>query len=162
MNSVLVLNADFSTLNVTTLKRAISLVSKGKAEIVKSNEQALIRSEKLTIMTPIIIRLFNYVGSKLIKFRISRNRIYKRDAHACGYCGSKKNLTIDHILPKSRGGKNEWSNLVTCCYECNSKKADRTPEEANMKLRVKPKSPELISEHQSLKDAWLEFLNNFN
>lgn len=160
MGAVLVLNADYSELNVTSLKRAITLVVKGKAEVLKS-DQIIYRSEKIDFHKPIIIRLLNYVSTKIRKFRISRNRIYRRDGHACGYCGATKNLTIDHIVPKSQGGKNEWTNLVTCCYSCNAKKANRTPEEAKMILRVKPYVPDLKFEHKYLKTAWEDFLMDF-
>lgn len=160
MGAVLVLNADYSELNVTSLKRAITLVVKGKAEVLKS-DQIIYRSEKIDFHKPIIIRLLSYVSTKIRKFRISRNRIYRRDGNACGYCGATKNLTIDHIVPKSQGGKNEWTNLVTCCYSCNMKKANRTPEEAKMILMVKPYVPDLKFEHKYLKTAWEDFLMDF-
>lgn len=160
MTSVLVLNADFSELNVTTLNRALILVTKGKAEILKHADD-LIKSEKISIKKPLIIRLLNYISAKMNKFKVSRGRIYKRDNNQCAYCGSAKNLTIDHVLPKSRGGKNEWTNLVTCCHKCNFKKADKTPEEAGMKLRFKPFTPNIIEQDKTIKEAWEKFMSSF-
>ena len=78
--------------------------------------------------------------------KISRARIYQRDKYSCVYCGGIKKLTIDHVIPKSRGGGNTWENMVTCCFDCNSKKGNKTPKEANMILRVKPYEPSVFSE----------------
>lgn len=157
MSKVLLLNFDYSPLNIIPLKRGIRLLIKGKAEIIKADEN-LIRSEKQSLKKPIVIRLLQYIKNRLFSFRISRNQIYNRDGHKCAYCGSKKNLTIDHILPRSRGGKNTWENLVTCCSPCNFKKGDRTPEEANMLMLIKPKRPNLLSEYIGQK---FDFQNEF-
>jgi 5-methylcytosine-specific restriction endonuclease McrA len=108
---------------------------------------------------PIIIRLLNYVKYKIHKLKINRQRIYKRDGFECTYCGNRRNLTIDHILPKSRGGENTWQNLVTCCSSCNRMKGDRTPDEANMKLNIKPYEPTIFSEiiNSSIGEVWKSF-----
>ena len=94
---------------------------------------------------PLIIRLYNYVRFKSRGLRLNRRRVYKRDNFQCVYCGSEKSLTLDHIIPRSRGGKNSWTNLVTCCQSCNLKKANRTPEEAGMKMKSKPYEPTVFS-----------------
>lgn len=163
MEKVLVLNADYTPINVTTVFRGYILVSKGKAEILKSAETPL-NTGKLTFMRPLIIRLYNYVKHRIHKLKINRHRLYKRDNYECVYCGSKKNLTIDHILPKSRGGENSWLNLITCCSSCNRKKGDRTPEESNMKLRFKPYEPNIFSEiiNSNVEGIWMEFQKTFN
>jgi 5-methylcytosine-specific restriction endonuclease McrA len=95
---------------------------------------------------------------------VSRKRLFKRDNHQCGYCSSQKNLTIDHVIPKSRGGSNGWNNLVTCCSRCNSFKGDKTPEEAGMKLRFKPTVPNLFSRvvDENVEKVWSEFDYNFS
>lgn len=121
MEKVLVLNADYTPINVTTVFRGFNLVTKGKAEILKSSETPLCAGTK-SFIRPLIIRLLNYVRHRVHKLKINRHRLFKRDNHECVYCGSKKNLTVDHIHPKSRGGENTWLNLVTCCGSCNRKK----------------------------------------
>ena len=133
MEQVLVLNYDYSPLNVTTIQRGFNLVYKGKAEIVKSDVKEIMSSTK-KFVRPLIIRLLNYIKFHKRAYRANRTRIYKRDGYECVYCGSKKSLTLDHVIPKSKGGANTWENLVTSCFKCNLKKSARTPEEAKMKL----------------------------
>jgi 5-methylcytosine-specific restriction endonuclease McrA len=126
--SILVLNSDYNPLNICNARRAIVLLLKKKAQLI---------SEK-------IIRLVEYIRipyQKLIDDKPTRNLIYKRDQFSCGYCGSKQSLTIDHIIPRSRGGEDTWENLVTSCSRCNTKKGNKTPKEANMKLLFQPKVP---------------------
>lgn len=126
--SILVLNSDYNPLNICNARRAIVLLLKKKAQLI---------SEK-------IIRLVEYIKipyQKLIDDKPTRNLIYKRDQYSCGYCGSKQSLTIDHIIPRSRGGGDTWENLVTSCSRCNTKKGNKTPKEANMKLLFQPKVP---------------------
>ena len=88
METILVLNADYTPLNLTTFRRALKLIMKGKAEIVKNEEVEVVRSEKLAYPKPLIIRLLNYIKSKIKTFKVNRSRIYKRDNHECAYCGS--------------------------------------------------------------------------
>lgn len=160
METILVLNSDYTPLNITTFKRAIVLVVKGKAEIVK-DDVGVVRTENITYTKPLIIRLFKYIAHKMKKIRVNRQRLYKRDNNECAYCGSKKELTIDHILPKSRGGKNSWCNLITCCLSCNLKKGDKTPEEAKMPLLFTPKIPSFLSNDSSIKKIWEDFKSSF-
>ena len=160
MESILVLNSDYTPLNITTFKRAIILVIKGKAEIIK-NDDNIIRSESTIYSKPLIIRLFNYISHKMKNLRVNRNRVYKRDNYECAYCGSKKELTIDHIIPKSRGGKNTWNNLITCCLSCNLKKGDKTPEEAKMPLRFQPKTPTIFANESSIAKVWEDYKSSF-
>jgi len=144
MNKVLVLNSDYTPLNVTNMRRGFILVMKGKAEIVKEDVNKIVTTIG-EFAKPIIIRLLNYIGYRNKGIKVNRKRIMKRDGYACGYCKSKKNLTIDHIIPKSRGGKNTWDNLVTCCNRCNTIKDNKTPNEAGMTLKVKPYQPSIFS-----------------
>jgi len=162
MDKVLVLNSDYTPINITTVIRGFVLVSKGKAEILKSSETPILSGYE-THTRPLIIRLLNYVKYRIRNLRINRNRIFKRDGYECAYCGSKKSLTIDHIIPKSRGGENSWTNLITCCSSCNRYKGDRTPEELGMKMRVRPFEPSLFSDviNPSITDIWVDFQKSF-
>jgi len=112
---------------------------------------------------PLIIRLLSYVKFKNRGVRLNRKRIYKRDNNQCVYCGSEKNLTIDHIIPRSRGGKNTWTNLITCCSSCNLKKANKTPEEANMKMRYRAYEPTVFSSiiSSDVEILWSDFKESF-
>lgn len=160
MSKVLVLNFDYTPLNVTSLQRGFVLVDKGKAEIVKADENPIITSYK-NYVRPIIIRLLKYINFRNRGFRVNRNRIFRRDNHECVYCGSKKELTIDHVIPRSKGGRNTWTNLVTCCQKCNLKKGDKTLEESRMHLRIKPYEPSYIAENVRIMEAWESLQNSF-
>lgn len=162
MEKVLVLNADFTPINVTSVYKGFTLVNKGKAEILKSSDKPIVSGMK-EFVRPLIIRLLNFVKYRISKFKINRQRLYKRDGHQCGYCGSKRNLTIDHIIPKSKGGENTWQNLVTCCAPCNKMKGDKTPEEVGMKLIVDIYEPTIFSEviNSNVENIWNEFKVNF-
>jgi hypothetical protein len=137
---ILVLNADYLPINVTTFKKAYKLVYKGKAEVVEECVDEIKTCFK-QFKKPSIIRLYKYIHIPFRKVVLTRENIFKRDNYKCGYCSINKDLTLDHIKPKSKGGQNSWENLVTCCFKCNSKKGDRTPEQADMKLLVKPFKP---------------------
>lgn len=159
MNNVLVLNYDFTPLNITSFKRGFVLVTKGKAEIIKSDENPIMSCYK-TYIRPLIIRLLNYIKYSVKSIKPSRNRIYKRDGNRCVYCGSSKELTIDHVLPKSRGGGNGWLNLATSCIKCNLKKGNKTPEEANMVMINKPFVPKIVDENKVISEVWEDFMLN--
>ena len=153
MQQVLVLNFDFTPLNVTSLQRGFILVIKGKAEIIEADSNPIVTAYK-EYVRPLIIRLLRYINYRGNSIRVNRQRVFKRDNHQCLYCGSQKELTIDHVQPRSRGGRNTWTNLVTCCSKCNHKKGNKTPEDANMKLRKKPYEPTFVNEHESLTGVW--------
>jgi 5-methylcytosine-specific restriction endonuclease McrA len=160
MGNVLVLNYDYTPLNITSTRRGYVLVDKGKAEIIKSDENPIVAGYQ-TYVRPLIIRLLSYIRFNQRNLKANRTRIYKRDNHECAYCGSKKQLTLDHIIPKSRGGGNDWNNLVTCCFKCNLKKGNKTPEEAKMVLKVKPYAPTLINENGLLNKIWNDYQESF-
>lgn len=127
-HNILVLNSDYNPINICSGRRAIVLLLKEKAHLV---------SQK-------VIRLLDYVRipySKIRNAKPSRNSIHKRDGYRCSYCNSTRNLTIDHIIPSSRGGGNFWENLTSCCGNCNTKKSNRTPEEAGMRLLRPARAP---------------------
>jgi 5-methylcytosine-specific restriction endonuclease McrA len=160
MSNVLVLNYDYTPLNITSIRRGFVLVDKGKAEIIKSDDNPIIGGYK-TYIRPIIIRLLRYIKHHAKNIRASRTRIYKRDGNECVYCGSKKELTLDHVVPKSKGGGNEWTNLVTSCFKCNLKKGSKTPEEAKLIMKHKPFAPPLLTETDVLQKVWNEYQKSF-
>lgn len=121
------------------------LLFKTKAEIVANNNGKVISSVNSKIPIPSIIRLSRYIHIPKKKIELSRKNILRRDNFQCQYCGiTSNNLTIDHIIPKSRGGTDSWDNLVAACNSCNNKKGNQTPEEAGLKLLHKPRKPNHI------------------
>src|SRR6187401_1886009 len=124
MQQVLVLNASYEPLNVCTVRRAHVLVFKGKAEIVEEHELPL-RSATTTFTRPHVIRLLQYIRvPRSVQRKISRRALFARDGWRCVYCGSTGRLTLDHVVPRSRGGDSVWENVVTSCAPCNLRKAD--------------------------------------
>jgi 5-methylcytosine-specific restriction endonuclease McrA len=162
MNQVLVLNSDFTPLNVTSLQKSVKLVLKGKAEVLKENIEKILTASG-EFVRPLIIRLLNYVKFRTKPIKISRHRIYARDNHQCVYCGSKKSLTIDHVIPRSKGGLNTWTNMVTSCFSCNVKKGDKSLEQSKMKLNSQPYEPQFFTEiaGRSLENVWETFKKDF-
>lgn len=161
---VLVLNLDHSPVAVVPVQKAIVLCLLEKANILSTYELLQIRTVDRSFDYPAVIRLTHY---KNIPFRgvlLNRNNLFKRDNGECQYCGSKKHLTIDHIIPKSKGGKTTWSNLITACNRCNVNKGDKTPEQAGLELRSEPFKPSLsyflaeYAERQA--EEWLPFLSS--
>mgnify|MGYP001167452687 CR=1 FL=1 len=160
MSSVLVLNATYEPLHVISLRRAIVLLIKDKAEILEAAEQR-IHSTHASFPVPVVIRLVAYVRvPSRVSIPLSRRTVLMRDRYTCQYCGAqpaKASLTIDHVIPKVRGGPSTWENVVCACKECNLRKGPRTPEEAHMTLRSKPARPRYVAmvllseipEHQS-------------
>lgn len=122
---VLVLNMDYSPINITTLQKGFKLVFKGKAEIISHEIENPIITEKKEYIRPTVIRLLKYITVPFRKVHLNRQNVFRRDDHKCVYCGSRERLTLDHVKPKSKGGENTWNNLVTCCGDCNVKKGDK-------------------------------------
>ena len=142
--SVLVLNQDYQAIGVCTAERAFVLVFMRKAEMLTDVPTRKLRSVASNFKFPSIIRLFQYVQIPYKKVNLSRQNIFKRDGMKCVYCGSKDNLTLDHVVPKSGGGRDTWDNLVTACQKCNSRKGSMTPEEAGLELRYEPFRPSFV------------------
>jgi 5-methylcytosine-specific restriction endonuclease McrA len=139
---VLVLNASYEPLNVCTVRRAVVLVLKEKAELVETGSRRL-HSESITFPHPVVIRLVTYVripreGGRR---KITRRAVFARDSWTCQYCGRTSHLTVDHVVPRSRGGTSIWENIVTSCAPCNRRKGNRTPREVDMHPRHKPRAP---------------------
>ncbi|MFN8110174.1 MAG: HNH endonuclease [Thermoleophilia bacterium] len=138
---VLVLNATYEPINVCTLQRAVVLVLKNKAEVLERAARQL-RSASANFVYPLVIRLVSYVRvPRNDKRSISRRAVFARDGYRCQYCGVTGHLTVDHVVPRSRGGASSWDNVVTSCAPCNVRKADRLPEEVGMHPRIPPKAP---------------------
>ncbi len=145
MQHVLVLNASYEPLNVCTVRRAHVLVHKGKAEVVERLDKPL-RSAESSFIWPHVIRLINYVRvPRAIQRKISRRALFARDGWRCVYCGTTSGrLTLDHVIPRSRGGESSWENVVTSCAPCNLRKADRLPHEVQMELPTPPRPPAAV------------------
>ena len=161
---VLVLNASFEPLHTVTWQRAVTLVLGGDAEIVRHDEQRSIRSARLTVAFPIVIRLVTYVRIKAARrMHVSRRGVLVRDQFQCAYC-SRRADTVDHVIPRSReGGECTWLNMVAACRECNSRKGNRTPDEASMPLKIRPFEPRgaaviMLRFGEPARDEWLEWL----
>ena len=157
-SKVLVLNTTFLPINICSWRRAITLVFKGKAEGIEKGSK-LINGKHIL---PLVIKLKNYVPLPYNGVVFTRRNVFLRDNHKCQYCGKTANLTIDHILPKSRGGKDSWENVVVSCIRCNNKKGDRTPEEASMKLLGTPYKPPSglylqMTRYNSAPETWYSY-----
>ncbi|TAF33039.1 MAG: HNH endonuclease [Cytophagales bacterium] len=162
-NGVLVLNADFRAMTVFSVPKAFLLVFLDKAEVIEKTDSSFLRTISHTYSTPSVIRLRKYVNMPFKGVMLSRQNIFKRDNHQCMYCGSRKELTLDHVIPRSRGGNSGWLNLVTACHTCNSRKGNRTPEEAGLTFNQKPYKPSFLiflRDYTKNADAkWLPYLN---
>ena len=140
---VLVLNASYEPINVCTVRRAAVLVLKSRAEVLEKGDGAL-HSERLELDRPCVIRLIRYVRipRDVHRRKITRKAVLARDAYTCQYCGHEAaGLTVDHVVPRSRGGRSEWENIVASCAPCNRKKGNRMPREARMHPARRPKAP---------------------
>ncbi len=143
MKAVLVLNADYTYLNVISWKRAIKLLIQKKVEVIKYSDR-VISSFNHHIKVPLVVKLIKFVRSLYKRsVPLSKRNVFIRDEYVCQYCGKsiKKRPTIDHIVPKSRGGAFEWTNVVTACMRCNQKKGCKLPSEAGMSLIKRPVKP---------------------
>ncbi len=142
MNSpVLVLNHNYEPLNICSARRALMLVLGGKAEVLEHNH-AVLHTTNDTIACPSVIRLGHMIRRPLPNVKLSRREIFRRDHYTCQYCNRiSADLTLDHVLPRHRGGAHSWENLVSACRSCNHRKGGRTPEEARMRLIRPPFLP---------------------
>ena len=155
---VLLLNASYEPLGIVGVPRAVRLVWRGTAEVVELDGDRVLRSPRFTFPCPSVVRLVTYIDVRGRQGRASslRARIIARDRYRCQYCGRKGtafDLTLDHLLPKSRGGRTLAENLVTACQVCNNRKGDRTPEEARMPLITNPAALYYGLERAAWRDA---------
>lgn len=197
MDHCLVLNSSYIPISIIPTKKALKMVYKNRAEFVevdngyyscydfnswadlsafkeesgiKSDDDYIYFGDGKKIDFPFIIRAIYYSGIAYEKVKLTRRNIYIRDEYTCAYCGKKFNtekLNIDHVIPKSRGGRNVWSNVVCSCVPCNTKKDNRTPDEAGMKLRRKPFEPKYnillnypISKREKYLKKWSDFVSD--
>lgn len=182
--SVLVLNKSWIAVNLASVRRAITLVYRNLAKVVSTDDYATysfedwldvngkgnhsyIRTVRFKLRVPEVIVLTAYGGIPRKDTVLTRKAIFERDANVCQYCGRKmrrEKLTIDHIVPRSRGGNDSWNNLVLACLECNARKRNRVPEEVDMKLLRKPTKPRWLP-HLGLglaalkRKAWRKFVD---
>lgn len=163
---VLVLNASYEPINICAARRAIVLVLKGLAHPEELTQQTLSAARR-QFAVPSVIRLLEYRRIPHQSRALSRKNILMRDRYACQYCGrsgQSATLTLDHVIPRSRGGESAWENLVACCHECNNRKGNRTPEEANMKLSKVPRPFSLHTSRHLMRllgrgeDQWRKYL----
>ncbi len=138
---VLVLNQNYEPLNVCNLPRAFRLVFGARAEVVEFDHQE-IRTPRTSYQAPSVIRLQHHVRRPRPRVRLSRREVFARDGHTCQYCGRQgHDMTLDHVIPRHRGGTHTWENLVTACKGCNHRKGGRTPDEARFRLLRSPYEP---------------------
>lgn len=159
---VLVLNSTYEPINVCSARRAVVLLLKEKAEIVEAGRDVM-RSERTALAIPVVIRLHSYIRMpRADKRRLSRRAILARDGFRCQYCGSTRHLTIDHMVPRSRGGSTSWENVVTSCAPCNVRKGACLPSEAGMSPSRRPRPPLpgdfVLTSQRAVPDAWLPYL----
>ena len=164
---VLVLNQSYEPLNVCRTRRAVVLIFRGKAEVLE-NGRGEIHSAQQAFQIPSVIRLIYMVKRPRHQKKLSRFEVFNRDQYTCQYCGKQtKELTLDHVIPRRRGGTHTWDNVVSACILCNRRKGGHTPEEARMKLLHQPRSPRndgfyipyhLLNNH----DEWQKYLPSLN
>lgn len=161
---VLVLNSTYEPMNACSLHRAVVLLLKDKAETVETATD-LVRSERTSLIAPTVIRLLHYVRlPRADARRVSRHAILARDGFRCQYCGNARHLTIDHIIPRSRGGASSWDNVVTSCAPCNVRKGACLPAEVGMSPSRKPRPPVpgdfVLATQRTIPEAWLPYLES--
>ena len=154
---VLLLNASYEPLGVVTVPRAVRLVWRGSAEAVELDGDRVLRSQRAAYPCPSVIRLVVYVNVRKRRGAGSlRTKVLMRDRYRCQYCGGRgtaTDMTLDHILPRSRGGRTTPENLAACCRTCNNRKGDRTPAEARMPLLADPAALMYDLDHAAIRHA---------
>ncbi len=140
--AVLVLNQNYEPLHICNARRALVLVLGGKAEVLQEESDVHLRTTSRAYTIPSVVRMVYLVRRPRPRVKLTRREVFLRDHYTCQYCGhSSHDLTIDHVMPKSRGGMHTWENLVSACKECNHRKGGHTPDEARMRLRRAPFEP---------------------
>ncbi|HET7585834.1 MAG TPA: HNH endonuclease [Gemmatimonadaceae bacterium] len=148
----LALNASFEPLTMVPMQRALRLVLDGKAEIVEADAERVIRSARITLPRPAVIRLVRFIHvPRRFRRQVTNTFLFARDRYRCQYCGrmgaelrGRESLTRDHLVPLSRGGTNDWTNVVTACSACNTRKGNRMPDEIGMHPLVAPTEPHFV------------------
>ena len=168
MTIVLFLDADWQPLRVEHWTRAITDLFRGKVEVIEYSRDRMIRTVSREWPMPAVVRVLRRFRRDRQAIRFSRVNIYARDAFTCQYCGQRldtEDLTFDHVVPRSAGGKTTWENIVTCCVPCNHAKANRTPVEARMRLYRRPTKPRylpvvtVLQDRRQVPDEWRPYWN---
>jgi len=149
-------------MSVCTAQRAFLLIYLNKAEMLNSATDQFLRTVSVSFPMPSVIRIHNYITVPYRGVVMTRHNIFKRDNHECQYCGTEKELTLDHVIPRSKGGRSTWKNLVAACKACNARKGDETPQEAQMLLRNQPYKPSYVmfirESSGFVQDEWRPYL----
>ena len=178
----LVLNRNWQAINIATVARALVMLWNETARVVDpvdyqlygwsdwtrvapNRDEPFVQAVRQRIRAPEVVALVEYdrLPSAVVAF--SRRNVFKRDRYTCQYCGTQPGtdeLTIDHVLPRSRGGQSTWANCVLACFQCNKRKADRTPEQAGMHLKKRPVRPNwcpLYADHHVRIESWTKFIS---
>lgn len=160
--NVLVLNQDYSPLTVCSVERAFLLVFLNKAEMISPVPNVFLHTVNAAFQVPSVIKISRYISMPYKGVILSRQNVFRRDNHECQYCGTTRDLTLDHLIPRSKGGTSYWKNLVTACKHCNAKKGDYRLDEVGMKLRREPFKPSYImflkTSNGNVFDEWRPFL----
>ena len=159
---VLVLNLNYVPLNICTVRRAVVLVGKGKAELLE-NHRGQVRTVTSFVDVPSIIRLIYLVKKPFLPRKLSKKEVFLRDRFTCQYCRKKtQDLTLDHVVPRRQQGSHTWENVVAACTRCNLRKAGRTPGEAGMALEKQPRAPDpnpyLVLQNRAILEEWLPYI----
>lgn len=160
---VLVLNQNYEPLNICRARRAVVLIYQGKAEMLEDGS-GFIHSATFAYAIPSVIRLPYFIKRPRPKRRLTRFEVFNRDNYTCQYCGKEsRQLTLDHVIPRHRGGEHTWENVVSACILCNRHKAGRTPEQAGMRLIRRPSPPRdnlpfYIPPHLRSQGQWQKYL----
>jgi len=166
MTPVLLLNATYEPLRVISWQRAIRLLTLGKVEVLEETDRE-IRSVSFVIRLPSVVRLLRMIRPRRQPLKFSRQNIYLRDNFRCQYCGSRvssQDLNLDHVIPRSLGGKTSWENIVTCCVPCNVRKGGSAPEAVGMRLISRPVKPDRLPglaitiRWHNAPDSWRDYL----
>lgn len=157
------LNQSYEPLSICNIKKAFLLLYLGKAELIINDDRKSIRTIRRNYPWPSVIRIAKYINLPYKRVVLTRRNILRRDGYKCAYCGrGDLPLTVDHIIPKARGGDDNWENLISACTNCNNKKGDRTPEEARMPLGIRPFKPNHVMFIKNvvgkLDDKWKPYL----
>ena len=160
---VLVLNQNYEPLNICQARRAVVLLYQGKADMLE-NGSGFIHSASYAFPLPSVIRLAHLIKRPRPERKLTRREVFTRDQYTCQYCGAEaKQLTLDHVTPRYRGGQHTWENVVSACVSCNRRKAGSTPQEARMRLTRRPSPPRdnlpfYISHHLQTRSEWQQYL----
>jgi 5-methylcytosine-specific restriction endonuclease McrA len=166
---VLVLNYNYEPLNVCNFRRAIVLVISGKAEVLEA-DGVMLASARETFTAPSVIRLVYLIRRPRPRVKLSRREIFIRDGYRCQYCGRQTgDLTLDHVIPRSRGGSHTWENLVSACRSCNHRKGGKSVAEARFTLRCQPAEPRAgryysiqRALNSDVSESWLKFIPGYD